>query len=304
MIAQMSIEPLKALIVHLTPGSEVLVSTALLENFRTHHVTWIVAGENAPLLRGMAWIDRLVCAESPNQLSAACADDFEVIVNLQAEPIWSEWAKDLRAEHRYGIAAVDSDGGNVHYHKKSASAPPWRSAQWRHRPLLQNYFELIGSVWCGQRPRLGCQPIQRELFDVGLAAIDDSNMPMRQWRKIRQRLQREYSISHLYSGTPVSSVADWIARCGLVVASNELVLTMAVALEKPVVALLRPSGSERHYLFGRGAKLTSVASHDCSLCREPDSVGYHTCNQQFELEEVAATVMKLLPPRRVAAKAG
>ena len=61
----MSIEPLKALIVHLTPGSEVLVSTALLENFRTHHVTWIVAGENAPLLRGMAWIDRLVCAESP-----------------------------------------------------------------------------------------------------------------------------------------------------------------------------------------------------------------------------------------------
>lgn len=293
----------KVLIVNLSPASEVLVSTALLDQFREYHVTWVVAVENAPVLRGNAWIDELLCAESPARLGAACANDFNVIVNLQTEMAWCESTNNLAAEHRFGIAAVDANG-IVHYHKKSATTPPRRSTRWQSRPLLQNYYELIGSVWCGQKPRLGFQPVDRELFDVGLAAIDSDMVPARQWRRLQQRLQRTCSISHLYAAKPISSVADWIARCGLIVASDELVLTMAVALEKPVVALLDHVGSEQFYSFGRGAKLIVASSRECLLCREPDRVGIHTCVQQIEVEEVAAAVLTRLPPRRVAAKAG
>ena len=76
----------KVLIVNLSPASEVLVSTALLDQFREYHVTWVVAVENAPVLRGNAWIDELLCVESPARLGAACAPP-------PARSVWMWWGK-------------------------------------------------------------------------------------------------------------------------------------------------------------------------------------------------------------------
>jgi heptosyltransferase-2 len=137
------------------------------------------------------------------------------------------------------------------------------------------------------------------IYDVGLCQRRGgtwANMqwPAERWKQLKTLLSPEMRIS-LQPAVDLAWTLDWLNACALLVCTDGLVLHLALALGKRVIALFGPTPPEQVYLYGQGVKLTAPVLRDCSPCNGKRCLWGQSCMGHIEPEAVAEHVRQLLP---------
>jgi heptosyltransferase-2 len=224
--------------------SDIFRSTCLLEQFRGHHVTWITNMAAEDLFLENHLIDQLILADHPIQLPSETIHHYDVVINLESEPIWSRWARKLPAAHRYGFLRPDT------------FANPDSSS------FQNTLYNLIGRPWTGQKYVLGYKPRGELIHDMGInqfvaPGLIHDPWEQKSWQSLYQRCRSEHDISWPRAIDGIREYIEWIASCRVIVTGQNLGLHLALALDKKVVLLRNRNDSDLVYLYGQGIKLAS-----------------------------------------------
>ncbi|MBN2210273.1 MAG: hypothetical protein JW709_02650, partial [Sedimentisphaerales bacterium] len=160
---------------------DVFRCTCLLEAFYGWEVTWITAHAAADLLIENHLIDHLYLADEPKSLpDGAISGHYDMLVNLEKQQDWCEFAAEAPAGERYGFRDWAAMGEEAFY---PASAKALSTALQRdnYRPLQETLFATVGLEWRGERYRLGYQPRVIPIYDIGLNHHVGSKWPTKFW---------------------------------------------------------------------------------------------------------------------------
>jgi heptosyltransferase II len=290
---------------HISPVvsfGDVFRCTCLLEDFKGSHVTWITARSAYDLLAHNHLIDRLVLADSPNDLPAeGMPDRFDTIINLEKQKDWCEFAASMSAKQQFGFRDWSSTGPEAFYPASAAALADGLGRE-NYRPLQETLFQLIGREWSGQRYHLGYRPKVVPIYDVGLnhrvgPKWPTKVWPEKKWKQLYRELNKKYAISWQQSLNSIRHYIDWLSSCRLVVTSDSLGLHLCLALDSRVVALFGPTAAEQVYLYGQGIKLTPQCDRRCIPCFRSSCDYNDTCMDYISVGSVIEAVDMLLEGR-------
>ena len=280
---------------------DVFRCTCLLEAFPGHHVTWITATAAAELLRGNHLIDRLLLADSPDQLEPAQRPQAaDIVINLEKQRDWCLFAAQIPASQRYGFADWTSNGPDAFYPESAAALAQGLNTD-RPRPVQHTLFETIGQPWTGQHYSLGHQPRVFPIYDVGLnhhvgPKWPNKRWPDEYWQKLHDHLlERRYAVAWQQSLNSITHYADWLASCRLIVTCDSLGLHLALALKRKVVALFGPTIPEQIYMYGQGIKLAPATDRPCIPCMQARCNYPNPCMQYLTVDMAIEAIDLLLP---------
>lgn len=282
---------------------DVFRCTCLLEDFKGWEVTWVTSGPASALLEGNHLIDRLVVAETPEQLDPAVSGGrYDAVVNLEKQRDWCELSAAIDAAKRYGFrdwAAMDREC----FWPESAAALARGLETDQPRPVQHTLFETLGRPWRGQRYVLGHQPRAVEMYDVGLnhhvgPKWPNKRWPDAMWQELAQSLEeRGYAVCWQQALNSVQAYTHWLASCRLIVTCDSLGLHLGLALGKKMVALFGPTIAEHVYLYGQGVKLTPAVDRPCVPCMQERCMYPDCCMEHISVGMAVEAVEMLLGAR-------
>lgn len=260
---------------------DVFRCTCLLEDFRDSQVTWITSSAAKDLLAENYLIDRLLPADSPNELPAGIADEYyDIIINLDKRKDWCEFSITLSGNERYGF----------------------KERQDQYLPLQETLFRTINREWYGQRYVLGYQPRITPIYDVGLnyhvEKWPNKLWPNRHWDTLYGQLSHKYAVSWQQSLNNVRHYIDWLSSCRLIITCDSLGLHLGLGLQKKIVALFGPTPSEKVHMYGCGMKLTPMCDEDCIPCVQPNCTNERSCMEHITVEMVVEAIESLIGSRQ------
>jgi len=279
---------------------DVFRCTCLLEEYRGARVTWITAHKALDLLGGNHLIDQLILADMPEEIPAGfIADRYDVVINLEKNRDWCEFAANLTAESKYGFRDWQAVGEDCFY-PASANALARALNGDHYRTLQEMLFQTVGREWNGQRYVLGYQPKVVEIYDVGLnhhvgPKWPNKTWPKGHWQQLHNRLARgNYALCWQQSLDSIRHYIDWLASCRVIVTCDSLGLHLALALRKKVVALFGPTAAEQIHMYGLGVKLTPALERDCMPCFHSQCQTETCCMEHIPVDMVGDAVDMLL----------
>lgn len=254
--------------------SDIFRSTCLLEEFRGCHVSWITDMAAEELFLDNHLIDELILADHPVQLSPESVHPYDVVINLEQEEQWRQFAAQIPASHRYGY--LNGTIGNA-------------TADGRPSTFQERVFALIGRQWSGQHYVLGYRPHVETYYEVGLnqfvaPGMGDEAWSKKSWQALYRGLRETHDVSWPKALDSIQDYIDWMASCRVVVTGKNLGLHLALALNKKVVVLMERYDRDRVYLYGNGMKLTALPDGAGSLQAIMVSSVLEVVQQQLEVE--------------------
>jgi heptosyltransferase-2 len=289
---------------------DVFRCTCLLEVFKGCHVTWITAVAAKELLAGNHFIDRLILADSPEELeSQQIPDHYHQVINLEKQRDWCEFAASLSAEKKYGFKDGTGTGSEAFY---PASAAALDQVMQRHgyRALQDTLFGIIGQEWTGQRYILGYQPRVEEIYDIGLNCYvgpkwPTKAWPMEHWRQLHYQLtDKNYAVCWQQSLNSIRQYIDWLASCRVIITTDSLGLHLGLALNRKMVALFGATASEQIHMYGNGIKITPPCERPCLPCFQARCDYEQSCMEFISAEMVVEMVELLDGVRQTPIKTG
>jgi lipopolysaccharide heptosyltransferase II len=256
---------------------DVFRCTCLLEDFRDSQVTWITSSAAKDLLAENYLIDRLLLADSPDELPTGIADEYyDIIINLDKRKDWCEFSITLSGNERYGF----------------------KERQDQYLPLQETLFRTIDREWYGQRYILGYQPKITPIYDVGLnhhvGKWPNKLWPKHHWNALYEQLGHKYAVSWQQSLNNVRHYIDWLSSCRLIITCDSLGLHLGLGLQKKIVALFGPTPPEQVHMYGCGMKLTPMCDEDCIPCVQPNCTNERSCMEHITVEMVVEAVESLI----------
>jgi len=285
---------------------DVFRCTCLLEDFKGWDVTWISAPAAFDLLTENHLIDHLILADSPDQIPAGLVTGhYQMIINLEKQKDWCEFAAAMPADIRYGFKDCSSPGCQSFYPE---SAGPLSAALERngYLPLQETLFQTVGREWNGQRYILGYKPRVVELYDIGLNNHVGSKWPTKlwpthHWKSLYRLLSDRYAVSWQQSLNSVRHYIDWLASCRLIITSDSLGLHVSLALRKKIVALFGATAPEQVYMYGHGIKLTPACDASCMPSFQSSCHQQKNCMEYLTPEMVVEAVDALMQGKAIPA---
>jgi len=282
---------------------DVFRCTCLLEDFRDSQVTWITSPVAKDLLVENHLIDRLLLADSPDELPPEFANEhYDIIINLEKQKDWCKFSITLSGNKRYGFKDWAQEDQECFY-PESAAALSSALQRERYLPLQETLFKTVDRKWYGQRYVLGHQPNIIPIYDVGLNHYvgpkwPNKLWPRRHWDALYEQLSHKYAVSWQQSLNSVRHYIDWLSSCRLIITCDSLGLHLGLGLRKKIVALFGPTPPEQVYMYGCGVKLTPVCDRDCIPCFQPDCTNGRLCMEHITVEMVVEAVESLLGSRQ------
>jgi len=279
---------------------DVFRCTCLLEEYRGEYVTWITARKALDLLSGNHLIDQLILADAPDEIPPGFVlHHYDVVINLEKNRAWCEFATNLYAEQKYGFRDWQAEGDECFYPASTQALSRALNGD-HYRTLQEMLFQTVGRQWHGQRYVLGYQPKVVEMYDVGLnhhvgPKWPNKTWPENHWRQLHDRLDRQnYALCWQQSLNSIRHYIDWLASCRLIVTCDSLGLHLALALRKKVVALFGPTAPQQIHLYGLGVKLTPAAERNCIPCLQSQCQFDHRCMEYLSVNMVGDAVNMLM----------
>ena len=278
---------------------DVFRTTVLLHAFpqSRYEITWVTDPVAWPLLRGNRMIDHVVKINpfTPFHLTRSY---FDVVLNLEKDPGISALADTIPAWKRYGFR-YDPRADRIAGHAEAEVALNVALDPGLKQRLGRNWsemlYEMVGTRWRGENYVLGHYPRVPVTHEVGFNYRVGSKFPNKSWPeqswKGLELLCRDAGVSVSWQPAQdnveeIERYIDWIASCGLLVTCDSLGLHLALALEKPVVALFGPT-SHSDVPDGAGlAKLVSPGVSQCASCTARVCTSRHPCMGQLSVDAV------------------
>jgi len=280
---------------------DVFRCTCLLEDFKGWTVHWITAQKAKELLSGNHLIDRLVLADSPEEIPPGrLLGRYDTIINLEKQKDWCEFAAGLEAGERFGFSRWTGSSRQFFYpaSDKALSDVLERSD---YRPVQETLFKTIGREWTGQRYVLGYHSRVREIYDVGLNYHVGPKWPTKAWPsgcwdQLNYELTEQgYAVCRQQALNSIRHYMDWIASCRMIITCDSLGLHLALAMKKKVVAMFGPTAPQQIYMYGQGVKLTPTCERSCIGCMRARCDFEHSCMEFITVDMVLDTVEMLMP---------
>lgn len=268
---------------------DIFRSTCLLEQFRGHHVSWITDMAAEDLFLDNHLIDELILADHPIQLPPEAVRHYDVVINLERETLWCEFASKIPAAHRYGFLKTERSK-SVSGEKLCQEEPESESL-----PFQEILYNLIGQQWGGQHYVLGYRPRCELLYDVGInqfvaPGLTDDSWNQKSWQSLYRKLRTGHDVSWPKAIDGLREYIEWLASCQVIVTGENLGLYLALALKKKVVVLLDRKDSDQIYLYGHGIKLTSFCDTENN---QPEAA--ETITVDMVMEAIATQMNNYLP---------
>ena len=254
---------------------DILRTTVILHAYprSAYHVTWLVDPKGAPLLEGNRHIDRLLSAERCIP-SVLLNEEFETVINLEKEPALCAVIDQITTEKNYGFRFDKSLGQtNHHAHGDEAMAmcndPAFKRGQ--SRSWSEILFSMIDQPYAGQSYIHGYQLSGRARFDVGLNYLVGPKFPLKRWpeahwQELHDLLSSGHSVFWQQGSNDLQEYIQWIGACRVLVTNDSLGLHIALALNKPSVALFGPTRASEVESTARLIKLVPEGVSPCPPC--------------------------------------
>lgn len=291
---------------------DILRTTVILHLFPSdhYHVTWLVDQKGIPLLKGNSHIHRLL-AINPFTPHLLLSEWFDIVVNFEKEPGICAVSDRIPAWRRYGFRLDPQSHSAVAYdYSDEALSFATDSAAKRNKSKSWSniLFEMLGHKYMGQSYLLGYRPRSEIRHDVGLNHLIGAKFPLKRWpttkwNELHDKLLPQYSVCWQEGTNDIDDYIEWIASCRVIVTNDSLGLHIALALNKPVVALFGPTVATE--VEGeRLIKILPPLDWDCIPCMEFSCSKALPCIEQIPVESVCQAVVNLLTePSTITAKA-
>ncbi len=283
-----------------TSLGDVLRSTVLLELFKDSHVTWLVDEQAIALLKGNPLIHRIFPYDLTSVLQLQ-AERFDTIVNLEKVGGVCAFADSLNAWRRFGFRfdpetgiAMGYDGS--HEVLEICRSPDGKMGSGRYWEDV--LFEMVGSKWNHETPKIGYKPKSTEHIDVGFNHQVGNKWPIKAWPhnywvRLKEQIGDDYSISWQEGLASLEDYIEWINSLRLLITNDSLGLHIAHALGKKIIALFGPTLSTEIYIKD-GIKLLPDGDYDCLPCLSTKCHLEKSCMYDIKPETVLKAIKELL----------
>lgn len=246
---------------------------AIKEKYCDVDITWVTDQAVTPLLRGIPLINRLLTWDSFLS-SELLSEQFDVLINFEKTAAVCILADAIQAKKRYGFR----------YDNKSKTYTICRNAQeakqmvtdseykqTNNKPWQQMLIEMIDCTWKEQKYQFGYKSCRDITHDVGFNYMVGSKWPnkawpMERWKELEKLIAKElrWTVSWQEGGSNLDSYIEWIDSCGVLITNDSLGMHLAMALEKPVIALFGPTNDKEVHFYGHSTAI--VAQTQCRPC--------------------------------------
>jgi heptosyltransferase-2 len=283
-----------------TSLGDVLRSTVLLERFKDSSVTWLVDEKAIELLKGNPLIDRIFPYDLTSVLQLQ-AERFDTVVNLEKVAGICAFSDSINAWRRFGFR-FDPEAGDVmaydgsHQVLEICRNPDDKMGSGRYWEDV--LFEMVGSKWNKETPKIGYKPKSKVKFDVGFNHQVGNKWPVKAWPhnywiRLKEEIGDSYSISWQEGLGSIEDYIEWINSLKLLVTNDSLGLHIAHALGKKIIALFGPTLSSEVYIKD-GVKLLPEGKYDCLPCMSTTCEMEKTCMYDIKPKTVLKAIKKLL----------
>ena len=235
-----------------TSLGDVLRSTVLLEHFKDSRVTWLVDEKAVALLKGNPLIDRIFPYDLTSVLQLQ-AERFDTVVNLEKVAGICAFSDGLNAWRRFGFR-FDPDAGvamaydGSHQVLEICKNPDDKMGSGRYWEDV--LFEMVGSKWNHETPKIGYKPKSKEHIDIGFNHQVADKWPVKAWPhnywvQLKKQIGDDYTISWQEGLGSIEEYIEWINSLKLLITNDSLGLHIAHALGKKDNRALRPDTRER-----------------------------------------------------------
>lgn len=282
-----------------TSLGDVLRSTVLLDHFKDSHVTWLVDEMAIPLLKGNPLIDRIFPYDLTSVLQLQ-AERFDTIVNLEKVAGICALADGLRAWRRFGFRFDPDEGVATAYDGSQQVIEICKNTDDKMdsgRYWEDVLFEMVGSKWNNETPKIGYKPKSTETIDIGFNHQVGNKWPVKAWPhnywiRLKEQIGDDYSISWQEGLASIEEYIDWINSVKLLV-TNDSLGHIAHALGKKIIALFGPTLSSEVYIKD-GIKLLPEGEYDCLPCLSTECHLEKSCMHDIKPQTVLKAIKKLL----------
>ena len=275
---------------------------ALKEKYPDSIITWVVAENAEPLLKGNNLIDRLVVWDEfvPFQLMR---EHVDVLINLEKVPGIAALADMIDAWTKYGFR-FDGHSGKYNTYDRGLDFMSYIECK-KQGGIINDFWqkvliEMLGVPWNDQPCVIGYEPKTTETYDVGLNYLvgtkwPNKAMPREDWEKLDSLLKEAgYSVSWQSGLSDIYEYIDWINSCRIIISNDSLGIHIALALGKRIIGLFGPTDPQEVYMYGRGDVLWP--DQECPFmpcyCRKCKT-GYY-CMKAISLCEIVKIVKERL----------
>jgi heptosyltransferase-2 len=292
---------------------DVLRTTVVLHLFPPdeYQVTWVTDAQAWPLLRGINRIHRVIKINpfTPFQLVRGY---YDVVINLEKDPGICALADSIPGWRRYGFRfdpREDQAAGHARAEEAFGIANDPRLKQKLGRNWSEVLFQILGHSWQGENYILGHDPTGTPTHDIGVNYRVGAKYPLKiwpqeNWAALTRRLEEAgLSVTMQPPQDNVDEIEkyiDWIASCRLLVTHDTLGLHLALALNKPVVALFGPTFESDIPDGDWSVKVRSPEAMDCQPCLAIRCLKDRPCMSALSVDEIEAATLGLVQRCRAA----
>ena len=277
---------------------DILRTTVILHLFPSdqYHVTWLTDKKGVPLLKGNAYIHRLLSV-NPFTPHLLLSEWFDIVVNFEKEPGICAVSDRIPAWRRYGFRLDPQSHAAVAYdHSDEALSftTDSKAKRKKAKSWSEILYEMLGHKYAGQPYVLGYPAQPQVLYDVGLNHLIGKKFPLKrwpqaQWQGLYDMLSSHYSVCWQQGDNDIQDYIKWIASCRILVTNDSLGLHIALALGKTVIALFGPTISTEV----EGANLIRITpplAWDCIPCMKEFCPEALPCMSHITVETVYNTI--------------
>ncbi len=283
-----------------TSLGDVLRSTVLLEHFKDSHITWLVDEKAVALLKGNPLIKRIFPYDLTSILQLR-AERFDTVVNLEKVGGICAFSDSLNAWRRFGFRFDPDEGIAMGYDGSQQVLEICRNPDEKMgvgRYWEDVLFEMVGSKWNNETPKIGYKPKSKVRFDVGFNHQVGDKWPIKArphnyWVRLKDQIGDDYTISWQEGLGSIEEYIEWINSLKLLITNDSLGLHIAHALGKKIIALFGPTLSSEVYIKD-GIKLLPEGDYDCLPCLSTRCELERSCMYDIKPEKVLEAVRELL----------
>ncbi len=259
---------MRTLVIKTASLGDVVRTTPLLRAL-DGEVVWVVSKSAAPLLPRIARLT-LVPAENAENLAG---QNFDLMLSLEEDPGLARVAAKVRAKMAQGCF-MPGRGGFTY----TADAAPWfdmslisrldrqeadRLKGENNRSWQDFLFHMAGRRFSGEEywiePPPDLPTVQPDL--VGIEARAGTRWPAKRWPRFeeleRRLLGNGWKTIRFEQKPTIEEHIRQVARCAVIVTGDSLTMHLALALQKPTVAIFTCTSPHEIHDYGRLTKITS-----------------------------------------------
>lgn len=274
---------------------------AVKEKYPDAHITWLVTSNAEPLLQGNPLIDRILIWDEflPFQLMR---EKFDILINLEKIGGVCALADMIDAWTKYGFR-FESVSGLYHGYEKGLDFMSYianKKSDTTKGYWQQVLIEMMGATWKGQPYIVGYQPKSSEQYDIGFnyevgPKWPVKGMPTELWKELEERfLEKGYTVSWQEGKANLHDYMDWINSCGLLISNDSLGMHLAFALNKKVIGLFGPTGSDEVCCYGSNQLIHSPTVCPLRPCLANRCESGLHCMSQMNLKQIEDAAVQLL----------